>query len=120
MRITRIYQPTELSEHREVILDKEASHHLLTVLRKSVGETITVFNGKGKEYNGTITAINNKIATVTLNSLISSNPESPLKLHLVQSGGRAFSFELYGGQHCNSRVEECHSRTAIELRLCKR
>ena len=43
----RCFIPPDHWNHPEVVLDAEASHHLLHVLRVKTGQTVNVFNGAG-------------------------------------------------------------------------
>lgn len=89
MPITRIYQPTAtISIGSNLRLDEKASHHLARVLRASVGECITLFNGQGGEYLSEIIAIDKKHVTVQIKKFISHDPESPLELYLAQGISR--------------------------------
>lgn len=84
MHIPRIYQAQSLSAQTHVVLDKQASHHLINVLRLQVGEPLIVFNGEGGEYQATLIAIDNKSAQVSLQRFVDIDRESPLSLHLGQ------------------------------------
>jgi 16S rRNA (uracil1498-N3)-methyltransferase len=84
----RIYQPIPLSPNTTVRLDEKASHHLARVLRASVGEALTLFNGQGGEYTAIITQIDKKAVQVQLNDFNPREAESPLNIHLAQGLAR--------------------------------
>lgn len=63
-RIPRIYTAQALGSQQQIALEPGASHHILKVLRMSVGRTLIVFNGDGNEYAAEITASDKKTATV--------------------------------------------------------
>jgi 16S rRNA (uracil1498-N3)-methyltransferase len=84
MRIVRIYQPQSLEIGQTVVLDANASHHLLQVLRLKVGTTFHLFNHLAQEFSATLLSVN-KVATAKIDTLISNNTESPLYIHLAQS-----------------------------------
>lgn len=44
----------EITDANKVVLDKEASHHLVKVLRASLGDEVWVTNGKGTLVKGTV------------------------------------------------------------------
>src|SRR5581483_4142427 len=86
--MTRIYQPIPLAVQTTVTLDSQASHHLARVLRAAVGEAVTVFNGEGGEYHGTIAHIDKKNVTVALSEFRARDTESPLNVTLAQGISR--------------------------------
>lgn len=88
MRRIRIYHPGELTSGLTVMLDQNASHHLLQVLRKKVGEQCWVFNGTNGEFEATLTSDNKKIACVALGKFYPRETESFLKIHLAQGISR--------------------------------
>jgi 16S rRNA (uracil1498-N3)-methyltransferase len=82
MRNPRIYTQQTLSANSALALDESASHHLARVLRFQVGQTLTLFNGDGREYAATISAIDKRNVTVSINEAIAADRESPLAIHL--------------------------------------
>jgi 16S rRNA (uracil1498-N3)-methyltransferase len=86
--MTRIYQAIPLSLQATIELDSQASHHLARVMRVQVGDDVTIFNGEGGEYLGTIVRIDKKTVAVQLNEFLSRGAESPLKLTLAQGISR--------------------------------
>jgi len=86
--MTRLFQAIPLSLHITVTLDPSASHHLANVLRTTVGEPVTLFNGEGGEYAGTIHRIDKKQVIVKITEFIEREAESPLQLTLAQGISR--------------------------------
>jgi 16S rRNA (uracil1498-N3)-methyltransferase len=86
--MTRIYQAFPLAVGLEMALDEAASHHLSKVLRASLGEGLTIFNGEGGEYVANIIAIDKKRVTVKIESFTEISLESPLNLCLAQGVSR--------------------------------
>lgn len=84
----RIYQPIPLTINTSVQLDTPAAHHVARVLRAHIGDELTLFNGQGGEYAGSITHIDKKTVTVALVQYSDKNTESPLDLCLVQGISR--------------------------------
>jgi 16S rRNA (uracil1498-N3)-methyltransferase len=82
MRNPRIYTQQTLSANSALALDESASHHLARVLRFQVGQTLTLFNGDGREYAATISAIDKRNVTVSINEAVAADRESPLAIHL--------------------------------------
>lgn len=85
MHLTRIYQPQVLSTEQIVKLSKEATGHLIRVLRLQVGDEFIVFNGKAGEFRATIIEVNKNTASVKVGELDTVNRESPLQITLAQA-----------------------------------
>jgi len=88
MSISRIYQSAPLALNATHSLDEKASHHIARVLRASVGELLTLFNGEGGEYTAVITHIDKKSVRVELTEFHAREVESPLQIHLAQGIAR--------------------------------
>ncbi len=88
MRRIRIYHQGDLSSGLTVMLDQNASHHLLQVLRKKVGERFVIFNGNGGEFDAVLTSENKKTACVEIGEWFERKTESPLSIHLGQAISR--------------------------------
>lgn len=88
MPISRIYQSTPLQPNSTIQLDTAATHHVARVLRANVGDKLIIFNGEGGEYEGSITHVDKKSVSISINKFIERNPESPLELYLAQGISR--------------------------------
>lgn len=88
MQIPRIYQNQSIIEGQPCQLDSAGSRHLSTVLRLQVGARVILFNGLGGEYHGAITAVSNKLVTVTPEFFNEHDRASPVKVHLGQVIGK--------------------------------
>jgi len=86
--ITRIYIDAKLSVGRDVELPKAARHHVIRVLRLSAGAPITLFNGRGGEFNGVISSHNLRSTFVNVHHFSPIERESPLSITLVQGISR--------------------------------
>ncbi len=64
------------------ILDKEESHHSIRVLRQTVGDKVTVFNGKGVMADGVITVANKRAVEIDINQ-INFHEKHPYYLHVA-------------------------------------
>lgn len=73
-----------LSDNAGVTLPPEAAHHAGRALRLRNGETVTLFNGDGAQWDGTI-AFDTKKATVTVTGKSTPAVESPVAVTLVQA-----------------------------------
>lgn len=88
MRRIRIYHTGNLSTGLTVLLNVNASHHLLQVLRKKLGEHFWIFNGHGGEFEATLISANKKTACVEVGAFYARQTESPLSIHLGQAISR--------------------------------
>jgi len=88
MRLSRFYINKPLVVGQEIILPKELSHYLVTVLRLRLGITVTLFNGQGGEYQARLVAVTKKIAQLQIEEYHAIERESSLSLTLVQAISR--------------------------------
>lgn len=88
MRIPRVYLPTACVVGETVVLDKEASHYLRTVLRVSAGQAIQCFDGSGYVYALRVDTVEAKKLSLSCLSRFQQQNESPLKLTLAQAISR--------------------------------
>lgn len=89
MRIPRIYHPAPLTVEQTLELTAEAANHVARVLRMPVAAELILFNGDGKQYSATISAIGKRNVQVKIHSVEYKSVESPLKIHLAQAVARA-------------------------------
>jgi 16S rRNA (uracil1498-N3)-methyltransferase len=94
VRLTRVYLDAKLAPGAHVTLAGNAAGHITRVLRLRVGETLTLFNGQGGEYAGTIDTAHGGEVTVTLGGHRSIERESPLALTLAQGVSRGERMDL--------------------------
>lgn len=83
MRNIRIYNDAPLAVSASVVLSKEASHHLLRVLRCWRGDDITLFNGQGGSYTGRIISVSSSVVEVEIRDFMPDKSESPLTITLA-------------------------------------
>ncbi len=86
--MTRIYIDAELSTDQDVVLPSAARRHVVQVLRLNEGAPITLFNGRGGEFDGVIKSRDRHSAVVTVNQFTPIERESPLSITLVQGISR--------------------------------
>lgn len=80
----RFFCPQPLAPHSLAELPPGAAHHALRVLRLSVGDAVTLFNGEGGEYPGRLVEAGRSVR-VELNEWLPVERESPLELTLAQA-----------------------------------
>ena len=64
--LTRLYVAEPLAEGETIALPKEQAHYLSNVLRKTVGDSIRIFNGEAGEWRADISAISKRAATLAV------------------------------------------------------
>ncbi|NND65177.1 MAG: RsmE family RNA methyltransferase [Gammaproteobacteria bacterium] len=86
MRVHRIFVSSPLHANAEMTINDQAAHHLINVLRQTVGDTIVVFDGSGQQADAEITALDGKRALhCRLGPLYQPSVESPLNATLFQA-----------------------------------
>jgi 16S rRNA (uracil1498-N3)-methyltransferase len=88
MRLTRVYVDQRLRAPGEVLLEGNASNHVARVLRLRRGDNLSLFNGDGWEYSGTLSDAGHGRVAVQLAGRSLGLPDSPLALTLVQGIAR--------------------------------
>lgn len=99
MRLNRVYTPLPLQPGATAGLAGQAASHAMRVLRLRAGDALTLFNGDGWDYPGTITGTGGSRLEVALLDRVAAAPESPLALTLVQgvSRGERMDFVMQKG-----------------------
>ncbi len=77
-----LYADSELPESGDFLLSPEPSHHLLKVLRARIGQELTLFNGDGCLYAGTLKGHAGNRAELRLTGRLVHQTRSPLSIHL--------------------------------------
>ena len=88
MRLSRIFIPEVLTVGETVVLKGQAAHYLTRVLRLSVTDAVTLFNGNGEDYAGAVQEIDRQRVLISLSEKRNPGTESPLKIKLVQAISR--------------------------------
>jgi 16S rRNA (uracil1498-N3)-methyltransferase len=93
--LSRIHVVDVLAPGANIALPPAAAHHLSRVLRASIDDRVTVFNG-GIEFDAAITHIDKHGVTVKLGAGAAVDRESPLPCTLVQaiSSGERMDYTL--------------------------
>lgn len=80
----RFYCPQPLAVSTMVSLPAHIAHHI-HVLRLAPGETITLFNGEGGEYQATLSVIEKKHASAEIKTFSPREAELPYTIMLAQA-----------------------------------
>jgi 16S rRNA (uracil1498-N3)-methyltransferase len=94
MRLTRVYLDAVLEPGTRVALAGSAASHVTRVLRLRAGDALTLFNGRGGEYAGSIDKFHAGEVTVAVGEQRAVERESPLSLTLAQGVSRAERMDL--------------------------
>ena len=94
MRVTRVHVDLPLSDTAEVSLPEAAAAHLTRVLRMREGDACVLFNGDGRDWPATITALGKREVRVRLGEAARVDRESPLSIVLVQGVARGEKMDL--------------------------
>jgi len=96
MRVSRLYLDTVLTQGQTVSIDGERLNYIANVLRLKTGTTVSVFNGKGGEYDAHIVSINKRSAELEIGEFSNKDIESSLSIVLAQgiSRGERMDFTL--------------------------
>lgn len=92
----RFFVPQPLQLNDELALETAVSRHISSSLRIGIGETITLFNGRGGEYSAQIVNVTKKCVLVAINDYCDTNRESTLNVHLaiVMSRGDRMDYAI--------------------------
>lgn len=85
MASPRFYYPGDLDAGGDVDLPEQAGHHAVRVLRLGSGDSVTLFNGLGGEYEARIVRAGKGGVTVRVGSWCGQGRESPLDILLAQA-----------------------------------
>ena len=94
MRLNRVYLDAPLSSGSRATLTGSAAGHVTRVLRLKAGEPLTLFNGTGREFEGTVLEARGDAVTVAVGAAHEVDRESPLPLVLVQGVSRSERMDL--------------------------
>ena len=81
----RFYVPQAKIENGMLRVEGDEVRHIRRVLRLKTGDGIVVFDGSGNEYEGKILGEGPSSVVIMIQSILSSERESPLEITLAQS-----------------------------------
>lgn len=94
MRLTRCYVPSALAAQSELTLPSAPSAHVAKVLRLRAGSELTLFDGRGGEYEATILALEPGGVRVRIGAHRALEREAPVAVTLLQCLVRAERMDL--------------------------
>jgi 16S rRNA (uracil1498-N3)-methyltransferase len=94
MRLTRCYVAAPLHPGDNRVLPGDVSAHVARVLRARAGQMLTLFDGRGGEYEARIVAIDRRGVQVQIEQHRAVERESPLTVTLLQALARGERMDL--------------------------
>ncbi|HTX23526.1 MAG TPA: 16S rRNA (uracil(1498)-N(3))-methyltransferase [Steroidobacteraceae bacterium] len=94
MRVTRVYIEEPLAPDSRVRLQGAPANHIRRVLRLAPGDALTVFDGRGGEYDARIDAWRKDTVLVAVGAHRAVEHESPLAVTLAQGVSRGERMDL--------------------------
>src|ERR1700730_5002279 len=88
MRLTRVFIDEELQTGQRLTVEGSAGNHIVRVWRLRVGDTLTLFNGRGGEYGARIEEMRRDTVQVSVLDHREDERESPFHLTLAQGISR--------------------------------
>lgn len=80
----RFYSPSPLAVGAIVLLPEHIAHHI-RVLRLTVGDTVTLFNGDGGEYTASLNVVDKRSVTAEIKTFSPREAELPYAVTLAQA-----------------------------------
>lgn len=84
VRLTRVYVDGDLRPGGVVELPRDTAAHLAKVLRVRGGEELVLFNGDGREFQGTIDGVRGARVSASIGAARAVDRESPCEVTLLQ------------------------------------
>ncbi len=75
--LPRLHIADDVSEGAQIDLPREAAHYLTNVIRKSVGDSVRIFNGAAGEWRAEIVSVGKRAATLSVMEQLRSPMASP-------------------------------------------
>lgn len=85
---TRLHIENPLAENSELDLEGNSARYVGRALRLSLHDEITLFDGRGGEYQATIITLDRNRVRVAIGKHVNRDVESPLAIHLLQGISR--------------------------------
>jgi len=119
MRRSRVYTEQPLVPDDTAEMSRGASHYLGRVLRLSVGDPVTLFNGDGRDYRAEICEFRRDSVFVRVIESQALDNESPLNITLVQaiSRGDRMDYSLQKATELGVNCIQPVTSQRVEVRL---
>lgn len=114
MPITRLYYPNPIEPGDTINLDKNASHHLIRVMRNRKDSEVFLFNGDSFEYAAIVLDDNPKCCSISVNKKTLTQNQSPIHIILLQGISRSDRMDA-----CIQKATELGVNTIVPV-ICER
>ncbi len=104
--MSRFYVSPESVKGEKIYVEKEESHHIVDVMRLREGDAVTVFDGTGKEYRGTIASTENKRVIIDVTDVNSVSKKQTVSISLAQAIPKKDKMDLIIQKATELGVEE--------------
>ena len=94
MRLTRVFTDQPLAPESRVTLEGAPANHIRRVLRLAPGDALTLFDGRGGEYEARIEGLRKETVLVAVGMHRPVERESPLAITLAQGVSRGERMDL--------------------------
>ena len=84
-KMSRFYVKPEFVKGEKIYIEKEESHHIIDVMRLREGDSVTVFDGTGKAYEGTIASTENKRVVINVSLVRIADKDRTVSISLAQA-----------------------------------
>ncbi len=91
--MTRFFIPADQFGATSVAITGEDAHHLVKVVRQTIGDEVIVLNGKGQEYRAEISEIRGDAVLAMLIEPLRRSVEPQLQITLIQGMPKGEKFE---------------------------
>lgn len=112
----RFFTDSPLAVDAEIQLSENAAAHATRALRLNVGDSATVFNGDGFDYECTLTSVKKNTVSVIISGAQQINNESPLRITLLQgiSSGDRMDFTIQKAIELGvTRIQPINSQRSV-------
>ena len=112
----RFFTDSPLAVDAEIQLSENAAAHATRALRLNVGDSATVFNGDGFDYECTLTSVKKNAVSVIISGAQQINNESPLRITLLQgiSSGDRMDFTIQKAVELGvTRIQPINSQRSV-------
>ncbi len=83
--MSKFYVSPESVKGEKIYVKKEESHHIIDVMRLQNGDSVTVFDGTGKVYEGTIASTEGRRVVINVSKIKAADRKRTVNISLAQA-----------------------------------